>query len=123
MASAVLGNDKLEIKKSLFGLKTKIIYKPTQSPVRILKSECTSLTGTHIERLLNAEPDNLEDQVSALGRYHSIAVGQYILEALLSDDRQFAMLRLYHFQEMRFLPVTNAKVFEGKQAEIISRIF
>lgn len=123
LASAVLNNDKIEIKKSLFGLKTTITYTPTGSPMHASKSECTSLTGSHLERILNADAQKRKDMVKAFGQFHSSPVGQYMLEAVKSDDGEFAMLRLYRFQDLHYNPVTGVKIFEGDDAKIINQIF
>lgn len=123
MASAVVNNSNLEIKKSLFGLKTTIIYKPTGSPVRITKSECTALTGSNLERVLNGDKGQLKNAVKAFGHFHSSPVGQYMLESVRSDDGNFAMLRLYRFQELNYTAVTGVKVFEGDDAKTINQIF
>lgn len=123
MASAVVDNDNLEIKKSLFGLKTTIIYKPTGSIVRASKSECTSLTGTNLERILNAEPAKLKGLVNEFGHFHSSPVGQYMLEAVKSDDGNFSMMRLYRFQDLHYKAITGVKTFEGDAAKTINQIF
>lgn len=123
MASAVLNNKNIEIKKSLFGLKTTITYTPTGSPVRISKNECTSLTGAHLERILNADAQKRKEMVKTFGQFHSSPVGQYMLEAVRSDDGEFAMMRLYRFQDLHYNPVTGVKTFEGDDAKIINQIF
>lgn len=123
MASVVLNSNKVEVKKSLFGLKTTITYRPTASNVRASKSECTSLTGAHLERILNADNAKRKDMVAAFGKFHSSPVGQYMLESVRSDDGNFAMMRLYRFQDLHYTAVTDVKTFEGEEAQTINQIF
>lgn len=119
MCADVLALPEIEVKKSLFGLKTTVLYTPTHSPVKVRLGEYTPEMGKRWELLLNAEPDVA---VELLKKYDftSTHMGTYRVDACISDDKQFAAVQLLHFVDFNYHPITEMRVFQGDAAEAIS---
>lgn len=122
MGAKVMALNEIEVKKGFLGLSTKLIYKPTNSEVKIKENEYSAEDGKKLETILASKP---EDMADAIGK-HPVSVkelGNARLEACVSSDRQFAAAMLLSFKDLSYTPVTDLRVYEGKAAEAFAKLF
>ena len=113
---------RIQISKSLFGLKTTATYKPTNSIINVFTLEYSPQDGEHLRNILSAPRATLS---STIGEYRpkSIACGNYMLEVCRSRDDQFVCLLLSQYQNLEYKPVTDTLFFEGDEAKTICQLF
>lgn len=122
MGAKVLALDNIEVKKGFLGLSTKLIYKPTNSEVKVMENEYSAEDGKKLETILSSNPENLDEAICK----HPVSVkelGNARLEACVSSDHQFAAAMLLSFKDLSYTPVTDLRVFEGKAAETFAKLF
>lgn len=122
MGTKVMALDNIEVKKGFLGLSTKLIYKPTNSEVKIKENEYSAEDGKKLETILASKPEDMADAISK----HPVSVkelGNARLEACVSSDRQFAAAMLLSFKDLSYTPVTDLRVYEGKAAEAFAKLF
>lgn len=122
MWNDICSDARIGISKSLFGLKTTAVYKPTNSVIDAQILEYSPQDGEHLLRILSTPREKLAETI---GSFHpkKVANGNYMLEAISSRDGQFAGLLLQQFSSMSYEPVTKALFFEGIDAEVIISLF
>ena len=96
MAGTVVGDDRIEVKSSFFGLCKTAVYQPT---------------GSKLTAVILEFP---QDRAGELNR---------IMQALVSADKQFAAAQLFRYNDLMFHPDGNIRYFEGRAAEAISGLF
>ena len=94
MGTKVMALDNIEVKKGFLGLSTKLIYKPTNSEVKIKENEYSAEDGKKLETILASKPED-----------------------------QFAAAMLLSFKDLSYTPVTDLRVYEGKAAEAFAKLF
>ena len=122
MGAKVMALNEIEVKKGFLGLSTKLIYKPTNSEVKIKENEYSAEDGKKLETILASKPEDVADAISK----HPVSVkelGNARLEACVSSDRQFAAAMLLSFKNLSYTPVTDLRVYEGKAAEAFAKLF
>lgn len=122
MADAVFSKNYIRIDNSFFGLSQKIVYVPTGSPVKVVKLEYSREEGERLEKLLSLPVNKLEAELASKGKPTTTAVGNYQLQACVSDDRQFCAVQLFRFYDFMYHPLEEPLFFKGKEAEIISKL-
>ena len=122
MGAEVMALDQVEVKKGFLGMGTKLIYKPTQSVIRIKENEYSAENGRRLQDILATNPENMEEAIDKLS-VTSTGIGNMKLEACISDDHQFVAAQLLGFKDFTYQPVTEMQVYEGKAAEAFSRLF
>ena len=122
MAVAVSLYEHINISKSFFGLSQKMVYTPTNSPVRIIINDYAPTEGERLEHLLGLPINEIEAELKAKGKPASTAIGHYRLECCLSEDHQFCALQLFRFADFKNSPVFAPRFCEGKDAEIIANL-
>ena len=122
MADAVFSKNYIRIDNSFFGLSQKIVYVPTGSPVKVVKLEYSREEGERLEKLLSLPVNKLEAELASKGKPATSAVGNYQLQACVSDDRQFCAVQLFRFYDFMYHPLEEPLFFKGKGAEIISKL-
>ena len=75
-----------------------------------------------LENILTAAPAEVETAISKFP-VSAISMGNFKLQACLSDDSQFAALQLLAYKDFGYKPVTEMKVYTGRTAEVFSRLF
>ena len=104
MAAAVSLYEHISISKSFFGLSQKMVYTPTNSPIRIIINEYAPTEGERLEHLLSLPINEIEAEIKAKGKPASTAIGHYRLECCLSEN----------------IPAFAPRFFEGNDAEIVA---
>jgi hypothetical protein len=121
MADVIFSNDKISLKKSF--LSTSVIYTPTGSTVKAIGEEYNQDGGNKIEAVINAKDENLEAAVNEAAGVKSAAMSCIRLEGCISADHEFVALQLLAYKDLRYTPITDVRIYEGKSAEIVSRLF
>lgn len=122
MADAVFSKDYIRIDNSFFGLCQKVVYVPTGSRVKVVKQEYRREEGERLEKLLSLPVNKLEAELASKGKPATTAVGNYQLQACVSDDRQFCAVQLFRFADLMYHPQAEPQFFEGRDAEVISKL-
>jgi len=122
MGAEVMALDNIEVKKGFMGWSVKLIYKPTQSIVRIKEKEYSAEDGRRLESILATEPENIEEAISKFP-VSAISMGNVKLQACLSEDFQFAAVQLLSFKDFDYKPITEVHFYEREAAKAIARLF
>ena len=122
MGEDVMALNDVQVKKGFMGWSVKLIYKPTQSKIQIKEKENTAEDGKKLQNILTAAPAEVETAISKFP-VSAISMGNFKLQACLSDDSQFAALQLLAYKDFGYKPVTEMKVYTGRTAEVFSRLF
>ena len=122
MWKTICDNHRISVKSSLFGLKTTAIYLPTQSTIKAETLEYNPETGDKLKHIIESPKDQL-DKAIGLFRPQPTVNGNYLLEKLSSEDGQFTALQLLQFRQLSYEPATEIVIFEGKEAEIVNKLF
>lgn len=121
MAAAVSSHKDITIKKSLFS--KKVIYTPTQSPVKAMILDYTPADGERLARLLDMPLDEMVADIQQKGTPKPVPIGHFRMEVCLSEDRQFCAIQLFRYVDFKNAPVTDARFYEGKDVELIATLF
>lgn len=121
MAAAFAALPQIEIKKSLLGFKTNIIYTPTHSKIHIIQEEYDTNNGKALQEIILADSEHIKDIVTK-SNITKASIGNVRLDACISEDNQFVAVQLLHFVDLTYAPVTEMKVFEGDIAEVIAKV-
>ncbi|MBR0036450.1 MAG: hypothetical protein IJP70_02285 [Bacteroidales bacterium] len=122
MAKAISTMYCINIVKSCFGLCKKYIYTPTGSRIRAVVRVYSPEEGARTEKLLAMPLNKLEAEISEKGKPVTTAVGQYRLEACVSDDHRFCAVQLFRFYDLLYHPVGEPRFFEADAAEIVAKL-
>ena len=122
MGEDVMALNDVQVKKGFMGWSVKLTYKPTQSKIQIKEKEYTAEDGKKLQNILTAAPTEVETAISKFP-VSAISMGNFKLQACLSDDSQFAALQLLAYKDFCYKPVTDMKVYTGRTAEVFSRLF
>lgn len=120
MADAVAKHEHINIKKSFFGLKETVVNNQTGSEVEVKQIEYTSDAGKQLEKLLKAE--KVKDILASIGTIEQRPMSNVRLDICVSKDRQFLALQLFNYYDLMFHPVTEPRIFEGQEAELVALV-
>ena len=122
MGAYVMALEDITVKKSFFGLSTKLIYKPTNSYIRVKEQEYSAEDGRKLENILATEPANIKEAIRKFP-VSAIGMGNVKLEACISDDQQFAAVQLLCFKDFDYKPISDVKVYSGNAATAFASLF
>ena len=112
----------IEVKKGFMGWTMKLVYKPTNSVLKVKEQEYTAEDGRRLENILSSAPENMEAAISKFP-VSAVGMGNMKLEACISQDGQFVAAQLLSFKDFSYQPVTEMKVYTGKTAEAFAKLF
>lgn len=118
----ICADARISISKSMLGLKTTVVYVPTQSVIDARTIEYSPQDGERLRRILSSHNEDLAKEIYGF-RPKEVSNGNYKLEIIRSRDGQFVALLLQQFIQMNYEPVTSTQFFEGVDAQIISQLF
>ncbi len=122
MAQALNDNSVLTVKSSLFGLKKRLVYIPTGSPVNVVKNNYHTEALAPLQRIIESGAKDLAAAVKAF-KHQAQPIGNVQLDVCLSQDNNFVALQLHQFgEEYAYHPVTAPAFFEGEQAQLVAKI-
>lgn len=122
MGPTVLGNENVEVKKGFLGMGIKLIYKPTNSVIKIKENEYSAEDGKRLANILHSEPEHLHEMIDK-NAVSTIGMGNVKLQACLSADLQFAAVQILTFKDFDYQPTSEVKIYEGEAAKAIARLF
>lgn len=121
MGTTLSNDTRIYVKKSLFG--SKVIYTPTQSKVKVFKTECSPQMGAQLKELFADNGEHLAEVVNKLGKFVETDFGHFQLQGCLSDDHEFVALQLFQYATLNYVAVSLVKVFEGTDAKTVASLF
>lgn len=122
MGAEVMGLDEIEVKKGFLGMSTKLIYKPTNSVVKVKENEYSAEDGRKLENILHTESENVEQAIRDFP-VSRIGMGNMKLQGCISDDHQFAAVQLLAFKDFDYKPISEVHIYKGKTAEAFATLF
>jgi len=122
MAPVLFSLNSISVSKSFFGLKTSVVYNPTNSPVKGYTEQYSSEDGELIRKVLTCQPDQLAKQIEAAQGVKGASLGTMLLNACVSDDHQFVAMQLFRYSDNRYNAVTDVEVFEGEKAKLVAKL-
>lgn len=122
MGAEVMGLDEIEVKKGFLGMSVKLIYKPTNSIIKVKENEYSAEDGRKLENILSTEPENMEQAIHDFP-VESIGMGNIKLQGCISADHQFAAVQLLAFKDFDYKPISEVHIYTGKAAESFATLF
>lgn len=119
LGKTLAADPRITIKSSLFGLVTKSVYTPTDSPLAVYRFEYPADKGDKVARLLSLVGEPLKQAAAEIKTLKTDGIGNTRLEACVSADQQFAALQLFRYSNFLPTPMTKVIVFEGDDAKTI----
>ncbi len=122
MANDLLAHEKLSVKSILFGLKKRLVYIPTGSPVKVIRDNYHADAVDQLQRIIESDDKGLAAAVKSF-RAKKQPIGNVELDICLSEDKNFVAMQLLRFgDEYAYHPITEPAFFEGEQAQLVSSI-
>ena len=122
MGQALLNNNNLTVKSTLFGLMKRLVYVPTGSPVKVIRDNYNVDAIAPLQRIIESEPKGLAAAIKSF-RAKKQPIGNVELDICISDDKNFVALQLLQFgDEYAYHPITEPVFFEGEQAQLVATI-
>ena len=122
MAKAICADSRINISKSMFGLRTNVTYVPTNSVVDVITPEYSASDGDKLKVVLESSAEKLI-KAAADFRPQPTVNGNYMAEVCLSRDHAFCAVQLLRFVQLNYEPVTDLLIFEGEAARAVSLLF
>lgn len=122
MWQSICSDNRINISKSLFGLRTKAIYGPTGSVIDARTLEYSPEDGKHIKRILDIPQEKMTDSIGDF-RPKTVDNGNYLAEVCQSRDGRFLAVQLFQFVKLNYEPATDVIILEGDVAEAVSKLF
>lgn len=120
MTDKVIANKNIDIRESFFGFVKRAYYLPTESKINVSLKDLDIETGTRVKKLLDSHNDNLKEDVAELGEVKESPISNMRLEVCVSCDGQFAAFQLLRFMGIDYRPITDVKIYEGAEAELVA---
>ena len=112
----------ISVSKSLFGLRTTAVYKPSNSIIDARIIELSAVDGERVKHILCSSRDEFAKVIGNF-RPKPQANGNYMVEVCASRDGAFIAVLLQQFVRLSYEPVTDVLVFEGDEARIVRQMF
>ena len=122
MWNGICTDSRISISKSLLGLRTNVVYNPTNSIVDARTIEFSPADGERLKHILCSPSDDLEQAINGF-QPKPVANGNYLAEVCKSRDGAFIAVMLQQFIRLSYEPVTDVLVFEGNDARTVARLF
>ena len=110
MATALFNQIYIKTEKTFFGLKTKVTYAPTNSPVVGNALEFAPAEGQKVKAILEASPAELDAVLQKNGRPQTGENGNMKLNICYSRDHEFAAFHLQLFARPRICGIPLAAI-------------
>lgn len=123
MAPTITANEHISVQNSFFGLFSKAVYTPTGSPVTASRHEYAVDQAPFFRKVLTASSDELTKLAGSANKPKEAPLGNVMIEACLSADKQFAAIQMLQFTNFTYEPVAPARVLEGADAEKVASLF
>lgn len=122
MWHTICNDARISINKSFFGLNITAIYNKTNSPLAANIFEFSPADGEKLKMVLESDREKLD---SIIGGFHpqKTVNGNYMVEVCASADGEFIAVLVNQFFQMCYEPVTDVLIFEGKEAQVVKKLF
>ena len=122
MAQAIFANENISVEKTFLGLKTKLTYKPTGSPIEAKEFDFTPDMGEKMLKLLKTPAEKFDAAIANIGNIPSTPIGHFHLEVIASADGQFTAMQMFRFADFKFQKETEIVYLDAHCAEQIKSI-
>jgi len=122
MASVVASHPHIFVKHGFLGLYSKVYYRPTLAEVDCIRNYYTVSSGNAIHQFLlkfQNDPSCAEHTHLKLDFDPN---GNYCMELCVARDSSFCAVQLFRYGELEYVPVTEVKIYEGREAELLSGV-
>ena len=122
MASVVASHPHIFVKHGFLGLYSKVYYRPTLAEVDCIRNYYTISSGNAIHQFLlkfQNDPSCAEHTHLKLDFDPN---GNYCMELCVARDGSFCAVQLFRYGELEYVPVTEVKIYEGREAELLSGV-
>ncbi len=123
MAKALFQKSCIKVEKAFFGLKTKVIYTLTNSPLVGDYQEYDSSNGRKAKYLLDLPSSKLKNVLQEESPLTPVPNGMFSLSLCYSKDHRFAAFQLSQYIEFDYHPVSDIRFAEGDEAEALLHAF
>lgn len=123
MADALFKKSCIKVETAFFGLKKKVLYTLTNSPVMSLDLEYDPINGQKVKDLVTLPQDDFLECLKRDGCPKTTDNGHYRLSLCFSQDHQFAALLLSRFFVFEYHAIGEVRFAEGAEAEILLKPF
>ena len=117
MASALFSQIYIKTEKKFFGLKTKVTYTPTNSPVVGICLDYSPEDGQKIKEILVIPAGGLDVALQKLGHIETTPNGNFRLNLCYSQDHEFAAMHLQQFSGFEYHSVSGTRFAAGEEAK------
>lgn len=118
MASEVVQHPLIATQKSFFGLRSKVVYTPTNSIVESYTNTYDVASGEFYKGLLQMS----HEELSTISDFNYNEGEDYLMEICLSEDHEFLAVRLSKFLPEEVEHLTPVIYYTGEDAEKIQSL-
>lgn len=122
MWNTICADARIGVSKSLFGLCSKVVFKPTNSVIKAKVLEYSSEDGKRIKHILESHKEKLATMVGESVLKPTLN-GSCLLEVVASQDGAFAAIQLFQFSQLSYVPATDVMIYEGNDASFVMKLF
>ena len=123
MATALFNQIYIKTEKTFFGLKTKVTYAPTNSPVVGTSLEFAPAEGQKAKAILEASPAELDAVLQKNGHPQTGENGNMKLNLCYSRDHEFAAFHLQQFSGFEYRTIIETRFVTGAEAKKLLHAF
>lgn len=117
MASALFNQIYIKTEKKFFGLMTKVIYKPTKSPIVGVCMDYSPSEGEKVKEILTTPASGLDAVFQKVGLPTTTTNGNFRLNLCYSQDHEFAALHLQQFSGFEYHSASEVRFTAGEEAK------
>ena len=122
MWNTICADARIGVSKSLFGLCSKVVFKPTNSVINAKVLEYSSEDGKRIKHILESPKEKLATMTGE-SMLKPTLNGSCLLEVVASQDGAFAAIQLFQFSQLSYVPATDVMIYEGNDASLVMKLF
>lgn len=122
MWNTICADARIGVSKSLFGLCSKVVFKPTNSVINAKVLEYSSEDGKRIKHILDSPKEKLATMAGE-SMLKPTLNGSCLLEVVASQDGAFAAIQLFQFSQLSYVPATDVMIYEGNDASLVMKLF
>lgn len=110
-------------KSICFGLINRLIYAPTGSSLTFANRFYSPVHREELNGLFALNDRELEMRMTKLPQYEQAVNGNMLVECCYSKDKEFVALRLKHYVQIDYEPVSAIRVLQGDAAKQAAKVF
>ena len=110
-------------KSTFFGLFNRLVYAPTDSRLNFTCRYYAPILREELKELFALGGQVLENRLAKTNRFEQAVNGNLLVECCVSADKEFAALRLKHFEQIDYQPISEVRFLQGESAMQAAKIF